>query len=70
MKFIVGLYCLLVGSLAFAQREKPKNYRRFDERTIHFGFMLGGNSANFRAIPRLDNYQNYQLKENQPLQAY
>lgn len=62
MKFIVGLYCLLVGSLTFAQREKPKNYRRFDERKIHFGFMLGGNSANFRAIPRLDNYQNYQLK--------
>ncbi|MFM2040465.1 MAG: hypothetical protein RLZZ493_1054 [Bacteroidota bacterium] len=62
MKYILGLCCLLFLKVLIAQREKPKNYRRFDERTLHFGFMLGGNSANFKAIPKLDNYQNYQLK--------
>lgn len=37
------------------------NYRRFDERTLHFGFMLGFNSADFTYYPKIDAYQQYGL---------
>lgn len=46
---------------AFSQAEKPKNYRYFDKRWIHFGFMLGLNTANFKAIPTPGAYQKYGL---------
>ncbi|MDF3028841.1 MAG: putative protein-translocating porin PorT [Fluviicola sp.] len=56
--------CLLVflTGILFAQPEKTKNYKRFDERWIHFGFMLGVNTANFKAIPVNDAYSSYNLK--------
>lgn len=47
---------------AFSQKEKPKNYRHFDEKTLHFGFMLGVNSADFTAYPVEDAYGKYGLK--------
>jgi hypothetical protein len=62
MKFIVVLFYIVSVSLAWAQPEKPKNYRRFDDKVIHFGFMLGFNTANFRAIPQLDAFAQYGLK--------
>jgi hypothetical protein len=46
----------------FAQKEKPQNYRRFDEKFIHFGFMLGGNSANFGTYQKLRAFEEYGLK--------
>lgn len=55
------LFCILVGA-ALAQPEKTRNYRRFDDRTLHFGFMLGGNTANFNAFPVPDAYTKYGLK--------
>lgn len=62
MKFPISiLFCLLLTGLS-AQPEKTKNYRRFDERLLHFGFMLGANSANFNAIPVQDAYAKYGLK--------
>jgi len=54
------IFCLL--NSANGQIEKPQNYRRFDERLIHFGFMLGINSASFTTFPKLDAYQAYGLK--------
>jgi hypothetical protein len=57
---IVITFCLVQVAL-LAQKEKPKNYRRFDERFIHFGFMLGGNTANFKLIPVPDAYEKYQI---------
>lgn len=45
-----------------AQKEKPKNYRRFDEKLLHFGFMLGGNTADFMMFPVADAYQKFGLK--------
>lgn len=57
---LLGLLVLLTGTL-FAQPEKTKNYKRFDERWIHFGFMLGVNTANFKAIPVNDAYASYNL---------
>jgi hypothetical protein len=54
-------YCT-ISYILFCQKEKPQNYSRFDERYIHFGFMIGFNSANFTAYPKLDAYQMYGLK--------
>jgi hypothetical protein len=67
MKYPISILFCLIMCTVLAQREKPKNYRRFDERTLHFGFMLGGNSANFISFPVPDAYAKYGLKslENQ-----
>lgn len=62
MKFPVSiLFCFLVIG-AFAQPEKTKNYRRFDEKLLHFGFMLGANTANFNLVPVPDAYEKYGIK--------
>jgi hypothetical protein len=53
---------LFVTLQAIGQKEKPQNYRRFDERLLHFGFMLGVNTANFTAFPVLNAYEQYGLK--------
>jgi len=57
--FIVFLFASLQ---LIAQKEKPQNYRRFDEKLLHFGFMLGVNTANFSAFPVLNAYEQYGLK--------
>jgi hypothetical protein len=62
MNKLILLCILFVASTLFAQKEKPQNYRRFDERSLHFGFMLGFNSANFTAYPVIDAYEKYGLK--------
>lgn len=62
MKFkLVFFFLLIIGSVQ-AQPEKTKNYRKFDEKALHFGFMLGVNRSNFNLIPASNNYQNYGLK--------
>lgn len=57
---------LFVGFMSifpvFSQKEKPQNYRRFDEKLVHFGFMLGGNTSNFNVILKPDAYSTYGLK--------
>lgn len=62
MKIPVSILLCLCATAALAQPEKTKNYRRFDERAVHFGFMLGANSANFNAFPVSDAYEKYGLK--------
>ncbi len=62
MRKAVLALCLLFSFTINAQKEKPLNYRRFDERTLHFGFMLGLNKANFAAFPVIDAYEQYALK--------
>lgn len=62
MKFPSLLFCFLFASATLAQREITPNYRKFDDRLLHFGFMLGANSANFIATPKLDAYQQYGLR--------
>lgn len=62
MKFNIALLFLLLTASTFAQQEKTKNYRRFDERTVHFGFMLGINRASFNCIPVPNAYEQYGLK--------
>ncbi len=44
----LSVYLFLLSSFSFSQRnEVTKNYRNFDRRNIHFGFMLGVNTADF-----------------------
>lgn len=51
MKFIYStiLFLLLVSS-SFAQEQKVKYLTTFDDKLIHFGFMLGINALDFRVI--------------------
>ena len=45
---ILILIVLFAASAAFGQRsEVTKNYRNFDRKWVHFGFMLGFNTADF-----------------------
>ena len=59
---IVVLFSLMIVFPAFSQKEKPQNYRRFDEKLVHFGFMLGANTANFNVVLKPDAYSTYGLK--------
>lgn len=53
---------ILVGSGLNAQKEKPQNYRKFDERLFHFGFMLGANTSGYTMYQKVDAYQQFGLK--------
>ena len=44
-----------------AQKQKPLNYSKFDEKFIHFGFMLGFNKADFVVEQKLNAYQDFRL---------
>ncbi|MDX2362700.1 MAG: porin family protein [Crocinitomicaceae bacterium] len=61
MRLLLALLFLSVFT-ASAQIEKPKNYRRFDEKLIHFGFMLGANTSNFTLYQRPNAYEQFGLK--------
>ena len=62
MKSLLIIAACSISLGAFAQPEKTKNYRRFDERLLHFGFMLGINSSNFISSPVSNAYEKYGLK--------
>ncbi|MDG1146978.1 MAG: porin family protein [Crocinitomicaceae bacterium] len=59
---LIGFFIFFIAFTGFSQREKPKNYGRFDERLIHFGFMLGANSSSFSVYQKPDAYAQYGLK--------
>jgi hypothetical protein len=59
-KLLFFLFCS-VTLVTFSQKEIPLNYRKFDEKVLNFGFMLGFNSSNFNTYQKLNAYQNYQL---------
>ncbi len=62
MKFKIILVSFLVSLSIFAQKEKPQNYKRFDEKLMHFGFMLGFNKSDFNVYQNIDAYSKYGLK--------
>lgn len=61
MRNLLVITFLALVCNGFAQKEKPKNYRRFDERTFHFGFMLGMNTSDLTAIEKINAYSDYGL---------
>lgn len=70
-KFILILFSFTVVYATYSQRsEVTLNYRNFDRKFIHFGFMLGFNTADFstRYKPNLASEQNlYSVtNESQP----
>ena len=57
---LILMFCCTLS--AFGQLEKPQNYKRFDQRLLHFGFMLGWNTASFSTYQVANAYQQYGLK--------
>lgn len=62
MKGTILIIFLLLFSSSFAQKEKPENYKRFDEKLLHFGFMLGANTSSFNLYQKTNAFQDYGLK--------
>lgn len=62
MKFIVVIVMLVSSSVLFGQKMKPKNYSRFDEKVIHFGFMLGANTSDYALFPKVNAYEDFGVK--------
>jgi len=64
---ILALSVILFGNV-FGQREHSKNLPKFDHRFMHFGFLLGINSANFvlerlpETSPGADSLYNLEAK--------
>lgn len=54
--FIALTFLLLLGGQAtlFAQKNKVMNLQNYDNKWLHFGFLLGFNSANFRIVNQPD----------------
>lgn len=71
IKVILVFAFLLVGLVTQAQRnESVQNYRNFDRKFIHFGFMLGVNTTDFSTQYKPNLYSEYGLysitNERQP----
>lgn len=62
MRFWFFIGCFSIFFAVHAQKEKAPNYKKFDERLVHFGFMLGVNMANFNTFQKVDAYAQYGLK--------
>ena len=52
---------LFLSMSVFAQPKKTLNYRKFDDRWLHFGFTLGMNSADLSTYPVVGAYEKYGL---------
>jgi hypothetical protein len=61
-QFVGMLFFVCISFGSFSQSAKTMNYRKFDDKLLHFGFMLGINSASFTALPIQDAYEQYGLK--------
>lgn len=62
MNYFGIIFSCLVSLAVFSQKEKPMNYRKFDEKVFHFGFMLGANVSDYTAFQTLNAYSAYGLK--------
>lgn len=61
-KSFLVVFFLFFCFLGYAQRkEVTQNYSRFDRRTVHFGFMLGVNTADFSTLYEPNLLENYGL---------
>ncbi len=62
MRYVLFVMLMAFAADGFAQREKPMNYRRFDERLFHFGFTIGGNTADFTMFQVPNAYEKFGVK--------
>lgn len=59
-KIVVIVFATLVANFGFSQRRpKTMNYRKFDKHWVHFGFMLGLNTADFSTQYNANMLSNY-----------
>src|SRR5680860_250545 len=70
-RFSILLSILMLTSIGFSQRNPvTQNYRKFDKKLIHFGFMLGVNTADFSTRYKpimLSEYNMYSIEnKSQP----
>lgn len=61
LRWLIVIPFIILSAPVFSQKQKPKNYSRFDERKAHFGFMLGINTADFSVYQQVDAYAKYGL---------
>ncbi len=59
---VVSICFVLISFSTFSQKEKAMNYRRFDEKILHFGFMLGANTSDFTTYQVPEAYEQFGLK--------
>jgi hypothetical protein len=57
VKAVIIIVFLIYSLIGFSQPQKKLNYRKFDDRLFHFGFMLGANQADFTSYPVLNAYE-------------
>jgi hypothetical protein len=67
--FLLGLFLLLSGvaNPLLAQLTKDENLSRFDDRPLHFGFLLGINTMDFRMTHYTNVMDNPVFIDNNPL---
>jgi len=61
MKLFGFLFFMILSLSLYGQKEKPQNYKRYDEKALHFGFMLGFNQNDFILYQKLNAYSQYGL---------
>ncbi len=57
LQLITLFILVLTGSMLHAQRSDVKNLEKYDKQRMHFGFLLGVNSSNFKVTRSNDFYQ-------------
>jgi len=55
--FIAFLVLILIPSIVYGQKQKPKNVSWYDDKTLHFGFSIGFNTMDFNITPSQTNYK-------------
>jgi hypothetical protein len=59
LKYLYFIFFTVMSFFVVSQPQKPLNYRKFDSKLIHFGFMLGGNTSDFQINPIQKAYEKY-----------
>ena len=55
ISLVAAISLLLMGNSVYGQRLKVKNLEKYDKHKIHFGFLLGTNTTDFR-LTKADNF--------------
>lgn len=62
MRLVFLILISILSFSSFSQKEKTKNYRKFDERMFHFGFMLGANTSGYTMNQHQNAFEQFGLK--------
>lgn len=60
--YLSVLFTCMCALGIFAQKPKPLNYKKFDDKLIHFGCVMGGNTADFDVTPVSNAYEKFGVK--------